>query len=124
VYGFQKNLTKLTIHPKCRGSSLAADSVTHLVEELIQLIQNDDELWEIVEQLKHPDEGLDDFILSVAQMLSVEFEILHRGDLDDKLAALFGGLPEPAFKMAPIFLHIALDLFLMRAIPNKAALEG
>jgi hypothetical protein len=93
------------------------------MEELILLIQQDPELWEIVEQLKHPDEGLDDFIISVAQMLSVEFEILHRGDLSDKLSALFGGLPEAAFKMAPILLHIALDLFLMRAIPNKAALE-
>ena len=93
------------------------------MEELISLIQQDNELWEIVEQLKHPDEGLDDFILSVAQMLSVEFEILHRGDLSEKLAALFGGLPATAFKMAPLFLHIALDLFLMRAIPNKEALE-
>ena len=93
------------------------------MEELISLIQQDPELWEIVEQLKHPDEGLDDFILSVAQMLSVEFEILHRGDLSEKLDALFGGLPVTAFKMAPLFLHIALDLFLMRATPNKEALE-
>ena len=93
------------------------------MEELISLIQQDRELWEIVEQLKHPDEGLDDFILSVAQMLSVEFEILHRGDLSEKLSALFGGLPTTAFRMAPLFLHIALDLFLMRAIPNKEALE-
>ena len=93
------------------------------MEELISLIQQDLELWEIVEQLKHPDEGLDDFILSVAQMLSVEFEILHRGDLSEKLDALFGGLPVTAFKMAPLFLHIALDLFLMRATPNKEALE-
>jgi hypothetical protein len=93
------------------------------MEELIALIQRDSELWEVVEQLKHPDEDLDDFILSVAQMLSVEFEILHRGDLSEKLSALFGGLPATAFKMAPLFLHIALDLFLMRAIPNKEALE-
>jgi hypothetical protein len=93
------------------------------VEDLIMLIQQDPELWEIVEQLKHPDEDLSDFILSVAQMLSVEFEILHRGDLSEKLSALFGGLPASAFKMAPILLHIALDLFLLRAIPNKEALE-
>lgn len=93
------------------------------MEDLIRLIQQDPELWEIVEKLKHPDEDLDDFILSVAQMLSVEFEILHQGDLSEKLAALFGGLPNAAFKMAPIFLHIALDLFLMRAIPDKASLE-
>jgi hypothetical protein len=93
------------------------------MEDLILLIQRDPELWEIVENLKHPDEDLDDFILSVAQMLSVEFEILHQGDLSEKLSALFGGLPSAAFKMAPIFLHIALDLFLMRSIPTKESLE-
>jgi len=92
------------------------------MEELIQLIQQDEELWNIVEQLKHSDEGLDDFILSVAQMLSVEFQILHQSDLIDKLSALFGGLPPAAFKMAPILVHIALDLFLMRSIPNKESL--
>jgi hypothetical protein len=92
------------------------------MEELIQLIQQDSELWEIVEQLKHSDEGLDDFILSVAQMLSVEFDILHRSDLIDKLSALFGGLPPSAFKMAPILVHIALDIFLMRSIPNRESL--
>ena len=93
------------------------------MEELIKLIQSDGELWNIVEQLKHPDEDLDDFILSIAQMLSAEFEELHRTDLSEKLSALFGGLPPAAFKMAPLFLHIALDLFLMRSIPNRDALE-
>ena len=93
------------------------------MEELMMLIQKDNELWEIVEQLKHPDDSLDDFILSVAQMFSIEFEILHRGDLSEKLSALFGGLPPAAFKMAPLLIHIALDLFLMRAIPNREALE-
>jgi len=83
----------------------------------------DEELWNIVEQLKHPDESLEDFILSIAQMLSVEFQELHRTDLSEKLSALFGGLPPAAFKMAPLFLHIALDLFLMRSIPNREALE-
>jgi hypothetical protein len=93
------------------------------MEELIRLIQSDGELWNIVEQLKHPTESLDDFILSIAQMLSSEFEELHRTDLSEKLSALFGGLPPAAFKMAPLFLHIALDLFLMRSIPNREALE-
>jgi hypothetical protein len=93
------------------------------MEELIRLIQMDEELWNIVEQLKHPDESLEDFILSIAQMLSVEFQELHRTDLSEKLSALFGGLPPAAFKMAPLFLHIALDLFLMRSIPNREALE-
>jgi hypothetical protein len=93
------------------------------MEELIKLIQSDGELWTIVEQLKHPDEDLDDFILSISQMLSAEFEELHRTDLSEKLSALFGGLPPAAFKMAPLFLHIALDLFLLRSIPNRDALE-
>lgn len=87
------------------------------------MIQRDAELYEIVEQLKHQDESLQDFILSVAQMLSIEFEELHRTDLSDKLAALFGGLPEKAFAMVPLLIHIALDLFLMRAVPNRDALR-
>jgi hypothetical protein len=94
------------------------------MEELIRLIQHDPELWEIVEQLKHQDEDLDDFILSVAQMLSVEFEILHQSDLSDKLSALFGGLPPAAFKMAPILVHIALDLFMVRSIPNHDTMRN
>lgn len=87
------------------------------------MIQRDAELYEIVEQLKHQDESMQDFILSVAQMLSIEFEELHRTDLSDKLAALFGGLPESAFKMVPLLIHIALDLFLMRAVPNRDAIR-
>ena len=87
------------------------------------MIQSDPELWEIVEQLKHQDEDLDDFILSVAQMLSIEFDEMHRTDLSDKLRALFGGLPQNAFKMVPLFLHIALDLFLMRAIPDAKSIR-
>lgn len=87
------------------------------------LIQRDPELYEIVEQLKHQDEDIADFVLSVAKMLSIEFEELHRTDLSDKLAALFGGLPERAFVMVPLFLHIALDIFLMRAIPNHESIR-
>ena len=87
------------------------------------MIQSDPQLYEIVEQLKHQDESVEDFILSVAQMLSIEFEELHRTDLSDKLAALFGGLPEQAFRMVPLLIHIALDLFLMRAVPNREALK-
>lgn len=87
------------------------------------MIQTDQALYEIVEQLKHQDESVEDFILSVAQMLSIEFEELHRTDLSDKLSALFGGLPETAFRMVPLLIHIALDLFLMRAVPNREALK-
>lgn len=93
------------------------------MEELIALIQGDQELWEIVEKLKHQDEDLDDFILSLAQMLSLEFNELHRTDLSDKLSALFGGLPPTAFRMAPLLLHIALDIFLMRSIPDHNSIK-
>lgn len=88
------------------------------MEELIKLIQNDPEIWDVVEHLKHQDESFEDFILNISQMLSVEFDELHKSDLSDKLSALFGGLPPAAFKMAPLFLHIALDLFLLRSIPD------
>jgi|TARA_X000000368_G_scaffold125616_1_gene98591 hypothetical protein len=94
------------------------------VEELLQLIQRDPELWEIVEQLKGQDEEPMDFFLNVANMLAVEFEEMHRTDLTDKLVALFGGLPEPAFKMVPLLLHVALDIFLMRAIPSHDSIKG
>ena len=87
------------------------------------MIQEDPELYEILEQLKHQDEDIADFVLSVAKMLSIEFEDLHRTDLNDKLSALFGGLPEKAFSMVPLLLHIALDIFIMRAIPNRAAIR-
>lgn len=93
------------------------------MEQLLHLIQSDPELWEILEQLKHQDDSEEDFILSVAQMLAMEFEELHRTDLSDKLAALFGGLPEKAFVMVPLLLHIALDIFLMRAIPDHSAIR-
>ena len=93
------------------------------MEDLLRLIQNDPTLWEILEQLKHQDESPEDFLLSVAQMLSIEFEELHRTDLSDKLAALFGGLPEQAFVLVPLLLHTALDIFLLRAIPNRDAIR-
>ena len=82
------------------------------MEELLKLIQSDEQLWEIVEQLKGQDEEPMDFFFNVANMLSIEFEELHKTDLEDKLVALFGGLPEPAFKMVPHLVHVALDMYL------------
>ncbi len=93
------------------------------MEQLLFLLQNDPELFDILEQLKHQDDSPEDFILSVAQMLAMEFEELHRTDLSDKLAALFGGLPEKSMVMVPLLLHIALDIFLMRAIPDHKTLR-
>ena len=93
------------------------------MEELLQLIQTDPQLWEIVEQLKHQDEEPMDFFLNVANMLAVEFEEMHKTDLRDKLSALFGGLPEKAYIMVPYLLHIALDMFLLKSIPDAKSIR-
>jgi len=112
----------LIIDLKSSSATLAAYSIGHDLDDLIQTIQKDQELWDIVERLKNPDEDLEDFLLSIAHMFSIEFQELHKTDLSDKLASLFGGLPNKSLIMAPMLLHIALDIFLMRAIPDQ--LEG
>ena len=58
-------------------------------------------------------------------MFAVEFEELHRTDLRDKLSALFGGLPKSflSYIMVPYILHIALDMFLLKAIPNAESIR-
>jgi len=94
------------------------------MNDLIEMIQRDPELYEIVEQLKHQDDGLEDFLLNVANMLSIEFQELHRTDLADKLSALFGGLPPKAFAMVPTLVHIALDIFLLKAIPDHKSIRN
>ena len=93
------------------------------MEELLKMIQNDQELWEIVENAKHPDQEPMEFFESVAAMLAIEFEELHRTDLRDKLSALFGGLPKKSYIMVPYILHIALDMFLLKAIPNAESIR-
>ena len=87
------------------------------------MIQQDPELWEIVDNAKHPDQEPDEFFEGVAAMLAVEFEELHRTDLRDKLSALFGGLPKKAYIMVPYILHIALDMFLLKAIPDAESIR-
>ena len=93
------------------------------MEELLKIIQQDPELWELVEQLKHQDEDPMEFFTNVANMFAVEFEELHRTDLRDKLSALFGGCPEKAYIMVPYILHIALDMFLLKAIPDAESIR-
>ena len=56
-------------------------------------------------------------------MFAVEFEELHRTDLKGKLSALFGGLPEKSYIMVPYILHIALDMFLLKAIPDAESIR-
>ena len=87
------------------------------------MIQQDPELWEIVENAKHPDQEPMEFFESVAAMLAIEFEELHRTDLRDKLAGLFGGLPKKAYVMAPHLLHIALEMFLLKASINEKTIK-
>ena len=90
------------------------------MNELIQLIQSDPELWELIERLKNQDEALEDFLLDLAQMFSIEFEELERSDLNDKLDSFFGGLPPKAMTMAPWLLHIALDMYMLKKTPSNA----
>ena len=93
------------------------------MEDLIKTIQQDPELWEIVENLKHPDQDIMEFFESVAKMFALEFEELHRTDLTDKLSALFGGLPKKSYIMVPAILHVALDMFILKAIPNAESIR-
>ena len=48
------------------------------MEELLRIIQQDPELWELVEQLKHQDQEPMEFFENVANMFAIEFEELHR----------------------------------------------
>ena len=93
------------------------------MEELLKIIQQDPELWDIVENAKHPDQEPMEFFESVGAMLAIEFEELHRSDLKDKLAGLFGGLPKKAYVMAPHLLHIALEMFLLKASMDEESIK-
>jgi len=93
------------------------------MEELLKIIQQDPELWDIVENAKHPDQEPMEFFESVGAMLAIEFEELHRSDLKDKLAGLFGGLPKKAYVMAPHLLHIALEMFLLKASMDEKSIK-
>ena len=93
------------------------------MEELLRLIQQDPELWDLIEKLKHNDQSPQDFLESVAHMYAIEFEEMHKTDLTDKLSALFGGLPEKAYIMAPYLLHIALDMFILKSIPDAKSIR-
>jgi len=43
--------------------------------------------------------------------------------LTDKLSALFGGLPKKSYIMVPAILHVALDMFILKAIPNAESIR-
>ena len=64
-----------------------------------------------------------EFFENVANMFAIEFEELHRTDLKDKLSALFGGLPKKSYIMVPYILHIALDMFLLKASMDEESIK-
>ena len=55
------------------------------MEELMMMIQQDPELWELIEKIKDQDVTLESFLDEVAEMYALEFRVLDTSDLDDKL---------------------------------------
>ena len=82
------------------------------MEELMMMIQQDPELWEIIEKIKDEDADLEFFLDDVAEMFAIEFRVMDTSDLDDKLDQLFGGLPRKAMVLVLPLLHIALEKYL------------
>jgi hypothetical protein len=82
------------------------------MEELMTMIQQDPELWEIVEKIKDEDVDLQFFLDDVAEMFAIEFRVMDTSDLDDKLDQLFGGLPRKAMVLVLPLLHVALEKYL------------
>ena len=73
----------------------------------MMMIQQDPELWDLIEKIKDQDATLESFLDDVADMFAVEFRVLDTSDLDDKLDQLFGGLPPKAMLLAMPLLHVA-----------------
>ena len=51
----------------------------------MMMIQQDPELWELIEKIKDQDSTLEFFLDDVAEMFAIEFRTLDTSDLDDKL---------------------------------------
>ena len=73
----------------------------------MMMIQQDPELWELIEKIKDQDSTLEFFLDDVAEMFAIEFRTLDTSDLDDKLDQLFGGLPPKSMLHAMPLLHVA-----------------
>ena len=82
------------------------------MEELMMMIQQDPELWELIEKIKDQDATLESFLDDVAEMFAIEFRVLDTSDLDDKLDQLFGGLPRKSIVLVLPLLHISLEKFI------------
>ena len=62
----------------------------------MSMIQQDPELWDLIEKIKDEDASLEFFLDDLAEMFAIEFRVMDTSDLDDKLDQLFGGLPRKA----------------------------
>ena len=82
------------------------------MEELMMMIQQDPELWELIEKIKDQDSTLEFFLDDVAEMFAIEFRTLDTSDLDDKLDQLFGGLPPKAMVLVLTLLNISLEKYI------------
>ena len=78
----------------------------------MMMIQQDPELWDLVEKIKDQDETLESFLDDVAEMYALEFRVLDTSDLDDKLDQLFGGLPRKAMVLVLPLLHVSLEKYI------------
>ena len=78
----------------------------------MMMIQQDPELWELIEKIKDQDVTLESFLDEVAEMYALEFRVLDTSDLDDKLDHLFGGLPPKAMVLVLPLLHISLEKYI------------
>ena len=76
------------------------------------MIQQDPELWELIEKIKDQDTSLESFLDDVAEMFAIEFRVLDTSDLDDKLDQLFGGLPPRAMMLVLPLLHVSLEKYI------------
>ena len=76
------------------------------------MIQQDPELWELIEKIKDQDISLESFLDDVAEMFAIEFRVLDTSYLDDKLDQLFGGLPPKAMMLVLPLLHVSLEKYI------------
>ena len=87
------------------------------------MIQQDPELWEIVDNAKHPDQEPMEFFEGVGAMLAIEFEELHRTDLKTNLLDYLVGYQRRHTLWLLTLLHIALEMFLLKASMDEKSIK-
>ena len=75
----------------------------------MMMIQQDPELWEIIEKIKDEDADLEFFLDDVAEMFAIEFRVMDTSDLDEQLDQIIGGLPRRAMVLGSPLLHVASE---------------